>query len=109
MEDEYEIVEIDATLEELLEAGSDSEGNTFEHEPYVIIPTPEETIEWLRRVWDKSFEPVYAEMQANGNYWSAGMQIEAHNQYIRDHLDSMVRSGVLSDDEAERLYREIEQ
>ena len=108
MDDEYEIVEIDATLEELLEAGSESEDNTFETEPYVA-PTPEETIEWLRGVWDKSFEPVYTEMHANGNYWSAGMQIEAHNQYIRDHLDSMVRSGVLSDDEAERLYREIEQ
>ena len=106
MEDEYEIVEINATLEELLEAGSESD--SFESEDYVA-PTPEETIEWLRSVWDKSFEPVYSEMQANGNYWSAGMQIHAHNQYIRDHLDSMVRSGVLSDERAEQLYRELEQ
>jgi len=104
---EDEIIEIDMTLEELLGAGSEHEED--EHEPYVIIPTPEETIEWLRSVWETSFEPVYTEMQSTGNYWSAGMQIEAHNQYIREHLDSMVRSGVLSDDEAEKLYCEIEQ
>ena len=83
------------------------EDETFESESYVA-PTPEETIEWLRNVWDTSFEPVYVEMQASGNYWSAGMQIEAHNQYVRDHLDSMVRSGVLSDKEMEQIYREIE-
>ena len=105
MKDEDEIVEID--MDEFLEVGSEHEED--EHEPYVIIPTPEETIEYLRGVWNTSFEPVYAEMQSTGNYWSAGMQIEAHNQYVMDHLDSMVRSGVLSDDEAERLYREIEQ
>ena len=84
------------------------EDETFESEPYVA-PTLEETIEWLHNVWYTSFEPVYVEMQAGGNYWSAGMQIEAHNQYVRDHLESLVRPGVLSDEEAEQIYREIEQ
>ena len=93
-------------IEEFLEAGSKED--TLNPISYTI-PTLEETIERLRSVWNTSFEPVYAKMRANGNYWSAGMQIESHNQYVRDYLDSMVRSGVLSDDEAEQLYREIEQ
>ena len=98
------VVELDIT--EFLQ--TDSQADNFSPVSYTI-PTPEETIEWLRSVWDKSFEPVYTEMQANGNYWSARMQIQAHNQYVRNHLDSMVRSGVLSDDKADRLYREFEQ
>ena len=109
MKDEEIEVEVAEIIEEFLqdEAKKD-EDDTYEPVSYVI-PTPEETIEWLRNLWDTSFEPVYSEMQANGNYWSAGMQIETHNQCVRDHLDSMVRSGVLTDDESDKLYREIEQ
>nr|DAQ18372.1 MAG TPA: hypothetical protein [Caudoviricetes sp.] len=83
------------------------EDETFEDVPYVA-PTLEETLDWLHNVWDESFESAYSEMQANGNYWSADMQIEAHNQYVREHLESLVRSAVLSDEEAEQIYREIE-
>lgn len=86
------------------ESGKDE---AFEDVPYVA-PTLEETLEWLRNVWDESFKPTYVEMRVNGNCWSADMQIEAHNQYVREHLESLVRSAVLSDEEAERIYREIE-
>lgn len=83
------------------------EDETFEDVPYVA-PTLEETLEQLRNVWDESFESAYNEMRANGNHWSADMQIEAHNQYVREHLESLVRSAALSDEEAEQIYREIE-
>lgn len=97
-------------IEEFLGADcfkSEPEETTFKNVPYVA-PTLEETLDWLCSVWDKSFETAYSEMQANGNYWSACMQIEAHNQYIRGHLESLVRFGSLSDEEAEQIYRNIE-
>lgn len=75
-------------------------------EPYVA-PTLEELIEELRNLWANSFETVYDEMNANGDYWSADMQIEAYNRHVREKLDWLVGLEDLSTEEADNLYREI--
>lgn len=77
-----------------------------EVEPYVA-PTLEELIEELRNLWADTFETVYDEMNTNGYYLSAGMQIEAHNRHVREKLDWLVCLEDLSEKEADNLYLEI--
>lgn len=77
-----------------------------EIEPYVA-PSLEELIDELRNLWADTFEAVYDEMNTNGYYLSAGMQIEAHNRLVREKLNWLVCLEDLSEEEADNLYREI--
>lgn len=93
-------------IEEIEEIEDVEPAESPEVEPYVA-PTLEELIEELRNLWANSFETVYDKMNANGDYWSADMQIEAHNRHVREKLDWLVGLEDLSTEEADNLYREI--
>lgn len=72
-----------------------------------VAPSLEELIDELRNLWADTFEAVYDEMNTNGYYLSAGMQIEVHNRRVRGKLNWLVCLEDLSEEEADNLYCEI--